>query len=57
MNTTKTENTNPKRQTEPTCTSCNHLSVRGHYCHNWQRQARLTGTCSQHSSLKDSARG
>lgn len=32
MNTIK--NTTPKQESEPTCASCDHMSVRGHYCHN-----------------------
>lgn len=54
MNTIK--NTQPKRQSEPTCASCDHMSVRGHYCHNWQCQAELTSTCNQHSKIKPAAR-
>lgn len=55
MNTIK--NTQPKRQSEPTCASCDHLSFAGHYCHNWQCVVDyLDSTCNSHTRIKAPAR-
>ena len=48
----KTNTPPTKGNTEPTCASCDNLSIAGRYCYHWNCPASLESACRFHTKMK-----